>query len=200
MRRPEFYTIKTAAEFNKWYWLKEEMVAICKATGLSATGSKFQLRDRIMYGLDNDGAKLPESKIKKVTDGFDWAKEKLTLQTIITDTVSFGPNFRNFIKLHVGNKFVCHSDFMDWVKTNTGKTLQDAILIWQELENRKTNPGFKRTIAENNMLAQYVRDFLNDNPGKKIKDVLVVWKIKKAQPMINGFVKYKKADVKLINK
>jgi hypothetical protein len=199
MHRPEFYTIKTATEFNKWYWLKAEMVAICKAMGLPANGSKFKLRDRIMYALDNKGAKLPEPKIKKTMAGFNWAKEKLTLQAIITDNISFGPNFRNFIKLHVGNKFVCHSDFMDWVKTNTGKTLQDAILMWQELENRKTNPGFKRTIAENNMLAQYVRDFLKDNPGKKIKDVLAVWKIKKAQPMVKGFVKYKKADVKLVS-
>ncbi len=127
-------------------------------------------------------------------------KSKLTLQTIITSNVSFGPNFRNFIKLHVGNKFVCHSDFMHWVKGNTGNTLKDAVLIWYELENRKTDPDFKRTIAEHNMLAQYVRDFLKDNPGKKIKDVLAIWKIKKTQPMVNGFVRYKKADVKLINK
>jgi Domain of unknown function (DUF6434)/SAP domain-containing new25 len=200
MKRPDFSNIKTATEFNKWYWLKEEMVAICKVTGLPANGSKFQLRDRIMYALDNNGAKMPEPKLKKAMAVYDWAKSKLTLQTIITGNVSFGPNFRDFIKLHVGNKFVCHSDFMDWVKTNTGKTLQDAILMWQELESRKINPGFKRTIAENNMLAQYVRDFLKDNPGKKIRDVLAIWKIKKTQPMINGFVKYKKADVKLINK
>ncbi len=200
MKRPDFSDIKTATEFNKWYWLKEEMTAICKATGLPANGSKFQMRDRIMYSLDNNGAKMPELKQKKATGHFDWAKSKLTLQTIITDNISFGPNFRNFIKLHVGNKFVCHSDFMNWVKTNPGKTLQDAVLIWHELENRKKNTDFKRTIAENNMLAQYVRDFLKDNPGKKIKDVLTIWKIKKTQPMINGFVKYEKADVKLGDK
>jgi hypothetical protein len=200
MHRPKFYTIKSGTEFNKWYWLKEELVKICKQVNLSANGSKFQLRDRIMYALDNTGAKMPESKLKKAKADYDWVKSKLTLRTIITDNISFGPNFRNFIKLHAGNKFVCHSDFMDWVKTNTGKTLQDAILMWQELENRKTHTDFKRSIAEHNMLAQYVRDFLKDNPGKKIKDVLAVWKIKKTQPMINGFVKYKKADVKLINK
>jgi Domain of unknown function (DUF6434)/SAP domain-containing new25 len=200
MKRPDFSNIKTATEFNNWYWLKEEMVAICKATGLPATGSKFQLRDRIMYALDNNGTKMPEPVPKKPTAVYDWAKGKLTPETIITDNVSFGPNFRNFIKLHVGNKFVCHSDFMNWIKSNTGKTLQDAILMWQELENRKKNPNFKRNISEHNMLAQYVKDFLKDNPGKKIKDVLAVWKIKKTQPMINGFVKYKKADVKLINK
>ncbi len=75
MYRPEFYIIKTAAEFNKWYWLKEEMVAICKTSGLPANGSKFQLRNRIMYALDNNGAKMPEPKLKKVTAVYDWAKK-----------------------------------------------------------------------------------------------------------------------------
>lgn len=29
MERPRFEHIKSGKEFNKWYWLKEEMVDIC---------------------------------------------------------------------------------------------------------------------------------------------------------------------------
>ena len=166
--RPKFEEIKTGKEFNNWYWLKEEMVEICKSSGLPSNGRKFDLRDRIMFAIDNDGKLKPEPKKKKRTSKFDWAKSELSLRTIITDNVSFGPNFRRFMKKEIGNKFICHSDFMDWVKTNEGKTLEDAIAKWIDLEKRKEDPNFKRKIADNNMLAQYTRDFLKDNKIRKI--------------------------------
>ncbi|MEL6943819.1 MAG: DUF6434 domain-containing protein [Bacteroidota bacterium] len=195
--RPKFEEIKTGKEFNNWYWLKEEMVAICKSSGLPSNGRKFDLRDRIMYALDNNGRLKPEPKKKKKISKFDWAKSELSLTTIITDNVSFGPNFRRFMKKELGNRFKCHSDFMDWVKTNSGKTLEDAVAKWIELEKRKDDPSFKRTIADNNMLAQYTRDFLNDNKDKTLKDAKRYWNLKKQLPTKDGFVKYEKSDLKL---
>ena len=196
-KRPNFEDIKTGAEFNTWYWLKEEMVDICKRSGLPANGRKFDLRDRIMFYLDNDGKALQESKTKKKTSSFNWAKEKLMKDTIITDTISFGPNFRRFMKSEIGNSFSCNSDFMDWVKSNTGKSLLDAVNTWNELENRKKDPNFRRTIAANNMLAQYTRDFLHDNKNKTLKDAKKFWNLKKQLPTENGFVIYESSDLKL---
>lgn len=197
MERPKFENITTGAEFNNWYWLKAEMVDICKQANLPYIGSKFELRDRIMYALDNDGQIQPIPKKVKPISKFNWAKEELTLQTVITDSISFGPNFRRFMKSQVGNKFSCHSDFMDWCKTNIGKTLQEAILQWQALEERKKNPNFKREIAEHNMFNQYIRDFLEDNVGKTFSEAKATWDIKKTLPMKNGFVKYETTDLQL---
>jgi Domain of unknown function (DUF6434)/SAP domain-containing new25 len=199
MQRPNFTDIKTSEEFKRWYWLKSEMVDICKAAKLPTDGGKFALRDRIIYALDNQGAVMPSDKKQKSQSNFNWAKANLSLETVITDNVSFGPNFRQFFTQHIGNQFVCHSDFMAWLKKNTGKTLQDAALKWQELEDRKNNPHFKRDIAEHNMLAQYVRDFLADNTDKTFKDALKIWAIKKQLPMDNGFVKYHKSDLGLVD-
>lgn len=198
MERPKFENITTGAEFNNWYWLKAEMVEICKQANLLYTGSKFELRDRIMYALDNGGKLLPIPKKVKPTSKFNWAREALTLQTIITDNISFGPNFRRFMKSQVGDKFSCHSDFMDWCKASAGKTLQDAVLEWQVLEDRKKNPDFKREIAAHNMFNQYIRDFLADNAGKTFSEAKAAWDIKKKLPMKNGFVKYEKTDLELV--
>ncbi|MEM9820403.1 MAG: DUF6434 domain-containing protein [Bacteroidota bacterium] len=197
MARPKFEAIKTGKEFNQWYWSKEEMVDICKLSGLPANGRKFDLRDRIMYALDNDGKVAPEAKKKKKTSKFNWARSNLSLETVITDNVSFGPNFRRFMKGQIGNKFSCHSDFMDWVKANEGKTLQDAVEQWLALERRKEDPNFKRTIADNNMLAQYTRDFLEDNKNKTLKDAIKYWTLKRQLPTKDGFVKYHRSDLKL---
>jgi len=197
MSRPRFEEIKTGNEFNQWYWLKEEMVTICKCSGLPTSGRKFDLRDRIIYALDNDGKLKPEHKRQKTKSKFNWAKSELTLATKITDNVSFGPNFRRFMKSKIGSKFSCHSDFMDWIKTNEGKTLAEAVEKWFELEKRKEDPNFKRKIADNNMLAQYTRDFLEDNDNKTLTDAKKYWNLKKKLPTTNGFVKYESSDLEL---
>ncbi len=197
MKRPRFEQIKSGQEFNQWYWLKAEMVEICKRSGLPSTGRKFDLRDRIMFALDNNGKLKPENKKVKAKSKFNWAKATLTPETRLTDNVSFGPNFRSFMKSEIGNKFSCHSDFMDWVKSNAGKTLADAIEKWHELEKRKENPNFKRAIADNNMLSQYVRDFLEENKNCTLKDAKKYWLLKKQLPTKDGFIRYEKTDLQL---
>ncbi|MFS4492190.1 DUF6434 domain-containing protein [Maribacter sp. 2308TA10-17] len=197
MQRPKFEHIKSGAEFNRWYWLKEELVEICKRANLPATGRKFDLRDRIMYALDNHGKVKPQPKKKKASSKFNWAKADLQLDTVITDNVSFGPNFRKFMTSEIGPSFSCNSDFMAWVKANTGKTLADAVAQWHTLEKRKENPEFRRDIAANNMYNQYTRDFLDDNPNKTIKDAKSYWLLKKQLPTADGFIRYESSDLKL---
>ncbi|WP_422082239.1 DUF6434 domain-containing protein [Ulvibacterium sp.] len=197
MPRPDFSEITSGQEFNKWYWLKEELVEICKQAQIPYAGRKFELRDRIVFMLDHPGQPLPTVQKKKPKSSFNWAKAQLSPGTKLTDNVSFGPNFRNFMKSQIGPKFSCHSDFMDWVKSNPRKTLEEATLMWHELEDRKKNPNFKRVIAKNNMLAQYVRDFLKDNKKKTLKDALYFWNLKKQRPTETGYIVYEKTDAKL---
>lgn len=197
MSRPNFKDIQTSAEFNNWYWLKAELIEICKQIDLPYTGRKFELRDRIMYAMDNDGALLPSPPKKKRSSRFNWAKAVLSLETVITDNVSFGPNFRRFMRLQIGDHFSCHSDFMDWVKANVGKTLKDAVFEWEALERRKEDPNFRRAIAAHNMFNQYIRDFLDDNPGNTFKAAKQYWDLKKQLPAKEGFVRYEAGDLKL---
>ncbi len=51
--RPDITTIQTGEDFKKWYWLKEELVAYCKLSGLPYVGSKFEIIERIASALDN---------------------------------------------------------------------------------------------------------------------------------------------------
>lgn len=197
MQRPAFSEIKDSEEFKKWYWLKEELVVICKAAHLPYTGSKFELRDRIIYAMENNGAVQPTIKKQSKTSRFNWARAALDLDTIITDNVSFGPNFRNFMKSQIGNSFSCGGEFMAWVKANPGKTLKDAVLKWQELEDRKKDPNFRKEIAAYNMYNQYMRDFLDDNPGSSFKDARKFWLLKKQLPAKDGHIIYEASDLQL---
>jgi hypothetical protein len=38
VQRPEFNNIKDYTEFCKYYWYRDELIKICKAHGLKATG------------------------------------------------------------------------------------------------------------------------------------------------------------------
>ncbi len=197
MIRPDFIKIKSGEEFNNWYWTKEEMVAFCKSINLPSNGSKFTLRDRIMYALDNDGSIKLDQKKKKPTSTFNWAKESLTPETLITDNISFGNNLRQFMVSQIGSHFSFNIAFMDWAKRNPGKSLKEAIIQWQALEDLKKDKGNKTKIPAHNMLNQYVRDFLDDNPTSSFELAKKAWSLKRKLPMKNGFVKYEKSDLEL---
>ncbi len=197
-QRPTFDQIRNSSEFNNWYWKKSDLVDICIRSGLPYGGNKFELIDRILFALDNPDIKAPVIKKKKPASTFNWAREELRLSTVITDSVSFGPNFRNFMKSQIGPQFSCHSDFMKWVKQHPGKTLADAIFQWQELEARKEDANFRRDIARHNNYNQYMRHFLDHFPDKSFSDAVSCWKLKKGLPAAGGRVEFSPKDIDLI--
>ena len=196
--RPPIDQIKSGDELKSWYWLKEELITFCKQQGIPSQGSKFDLQDRIATFLNTGSIKKQSSK--KYTSKFKWSSEKLAEETIITDNVSFGPNLRGFMKEKLGPRFSCTSEFMEWVKSNSGKTLADAMDYWQLLEERNRNPAFRREIAEHNMYNQYIRDFMDAFPEASLERARLGWKNKKALPAKNGFVKFHPNDPDLHEK
>lgn len=191
--RPEITTIETGTELKRWYWLKAELAAYCKAAGISYSGSKFEILDRIADVLD--GKKVSRKKPKKPKSTFNWATETLTPETIITDSYKNGPNSRSFFKEYCGGKFSFNIAFMDWMKANTGKTLRDAVTEWERLEALKRSGKHKSDIPEGNQYNKYVRDFFDDNPDKTIAEARHYWKLKRALPL--GRHVYERSDLEL---
>ncbi|MEM1197203.1 MAG: DUF6434 domain-containing protein [Pseudomonadota bacterium] len=130
---------------------------------------------------------------------FNWSNAELNEHTRITDNVSFGPNVRNWFKRRIGPAFVCHSDFMDWVRSNTGATLGDAIEAWYTLEKREAEPGFRHEIALCNNYLRYLRDARDDNPALSHEQAMECWHAKKLRPASDGFVIYEKDDLRFLD-
>lgn len=195
MKRPALFDIKTEQELRKWYWLKQELVDYCKAVKISYIGNKAAITDRIAQVLEAGTIEVAEPiKKAKVTSTFNWAKEELTLETVITDSYRNGPNVRRFFQSQLGKKFKFNIPFMDWMKTNYGKTLKDAVEKWKEFELLKKDKNFKSTIPSSNQYNQYMRDFFADNPDKTIKDARKFWLLKRSLP---GSNKYERTDLNL---
>jgi hypothetical protein len=167
------------------------MQDILRGMKLPATGRKFDLRDRIMYALDHDGALLPRPKRRRPTSTFDWANEILNPATVVTDNITFGQNLRRFMEAHIDRKFTFTSDFMDWVREHTGATLADCVEAWHRLDDRKRDPAFQRAIAANNMYCQFVRDYYANRPGASFDEVRRAWLVEREEPTVDGWIRYR---------
>ncbi|MEM8617716.1 MAG: DUF6434 domain-containing protein [Pseudomonadota bacterium] len=196
--RPAFDRRMTAAEFSRWYWGVSDLKAACEALALPCSGRKQELRDRVYYALPDAPTAPPEPKIPRRKSTFKWASERLTLETVITDNVSFGPNVRGFFAQEIGRNFVCHGDFMAWVKANVGLTLKDAVAAWHMLEARKDDPAFRREIADCNNYLQYLRDLRDANPLVSLDEARHCWDQKKLRPAAEGRVIYEPSDLRFL--
>lgn len=182
-------------DFERWYWPVEHLKRFCDLLHLPKSGTKAELRERVAATLRHPGEHRTVTLRGRQTGSFNWAKETLTRDTIITNTVSFGPNVRNFFKAEIGKSFVCHSDFMDWVRSNEGASLGDAVTAWLILEERKDDPAFRREIASCNNYLQYLRDARDRTPGLSLDDAKRCWAYKSVRPARDGYVIFEQKDV-----
>ncbi|MEL7252562.1 MAG: DUF6434 domain-containing protein [Pseudomonadota bacterium] len=193
--RPPADPAMSANEFKRWYWPVEELKLFCDALSLPKSGTKTEMRERVAFKLANPDKPLPRITRNLKAGSFNWSKATLTKDTMITENVSFGPNLRGFFKAEIGKRFVCHSDFMDWVRNNAGANLSDAIEAWQVLEDRKQDPDFRREIATCNNYLQYLRDARDHDPNLTQDTAKACWDYKKIRPAVHGIVVFEDTDI-----
>lgn len=185
----------SAQDFQAYYWLKEELSAFCKTKGIDRSGGKLALSNRVLKFLASGCivTSTDESKRRPVSK-FDWNKEILTMETVITDNYKNSENVRSFFIRQIGPHFHFNVVFMKWAKHNIGNTLQEAIKEWNRLYELRKDKKHKTTIESQFEYNKYMRAFLADNPGKSSKDAMRYWKIKSS---LRGTNEYEKSDLSL---
>lgn len=193
MDRPDLDKNISLEDFKDYYWLKEELVIFCKQIGIDHTGGKIEISERIELFISTGCISgKGNNRIEKKKSDFDWNREPLSLSTIITDNYKNTQNVREFFSKEIGKNFSFNVNFMNWMKNNTGKTLKDAIIEWERINNLKKEN--KTEIAAQFEYNKYIRDFMTDNPDKTIKDAIKYWKLKRAE---RGSNMYKRSDLDL---
>jgi hypothetical protein len=61
---------------------------------------------------------------------FDWHKDAITRNTVISSSYKNTQNVRKFFKSLCGDQFKFDRDFMQWMKNAQGKTMGDATAEW----------------------------------------------------------------------
>ena len=194
MERPTLDKDISLTDFNEFYWLKEELVAFCKIVGISTSGSKIELTSKIQEYLTTGTILSNIKSTKTTTSKFDWNKEPLSKSTVITDNYKNTENVRAFFISQIGANFSFNVKFMNWIKNNIGKTLNDAMDEWKNLKEIKKDKNYKTEIDPQFEYNRYMRAFLADNPNLSSKDAMRFWKIKKTKRGTND---YERADLEL---
>ncbi|HZH59214.1 MAG TPA: DUF6434 domain-containing protein [Metabacillus sp.] len=188
--RPKLMKEMSVQSFKNFYWLKTELQQFCRENGISPSGSKIEISDRIEVYLQTGEVKEPLRKInsKKKTQ----ETSELNLDTVISENHRCSQQVRAFFKTIIPN-FHFSTYIQDFIKQNVGKTYHDVVEAWYKEEIRKKDPSYKKNIAPQFEYNQFIRDFFDDpiNKGKPRHTAIEEWnKIKK----LPGSNKYNRLD------
>ena len=183
--RPALNKHLDSKSFRDFYYLKEELIDFCRENSLPTSGGKIEITDRIAYFLDT-GNILSVKAAKKRTPIISHICENTKIES---DFVC-SEKHRAFFKEHIGNSFSFNVAFQKWLKSNTGKTYQDAIeAYFQIMKDKKKGTTVIDKQFEYNT---YTRDFFADNKGKSLEDAIKCWKYKK---QLQGHNRYEMSDL-----
>lgn len=185
--RPKLTKHTNIQSFKNYYWLKTELQTFCRENGISVTGSKQEISDRIEAFLKTGEIKSPIRKpnvkrnIKLI--------EELSLDTVITENHRCSQSVRAFFKTVIP-KFHFSTYIQNYFKNNIGKTYRDVVDAWYEEEERKKAPTYTKKIAPQFEYNQFTRDFFADpkNRGKSRTDAIEAWKKIKKLPGSNKYI------------
>lgn len=184
--RPALQKDLDVQEFRNFYWLKEELQTFCRENGLSASGSKMELTERIAVFLQTGEIQKPMRKRKSPAK--EATTSDLSLDTVIIENHRCSQAVRDFFKSQIP-KFHFSTYIQNYFKENAGKTYRDVVNAWYEEEERKKDPSYKKQIGIQFEYNQYIRDYFADpkNKGKKREDAIKSWNIVKKQPGSNKY-------------
>ncbi len=179
-------------DFKDFYWLKKELVHFCRTIGISSTGGKIEITNRIIEYLETGKITKPKTtrqkKLPKPT-------QPLTLETIIGVDYRTYKEKKEFLQSIIGEQFHFTIHLLDFFKQNAGKkTYGDIVAEWHKEQKLKSDPNFVKDIAPQFEYNRYMRAFLQDNPNLSSKDAMKFWKLKRAQ---RGSNEYDKKDLEL---
>ncbi len=184
--RPELKKDLNVKDFRDFYWLKEELQTFCRDSGMSASGSKIEIADRIAIFLET--GKIQKPMRKRSSSQKEIKLEELSLDTVITENHRCSQVVRAFFK-SVIPKFHFSTYIQNYFKENVGKTYRNVVDAWYEEEERKKDPSYKKQIGSQFEYNQFTRDYFADpkNKDKNREDAIEAWNTIKVLPGSNKY-------------
>lgn len=190
--RPKLEKGLDSEVFREYYYLKDELVEFCRKEGLQTTGGKIEITDRIAHYLKT-GERLVSKKTYSSSTSYTGSIGIITLDSRIEPNFKCTEKHRAFFKEEIGASFKFNVAFQKWLKENTGKTYQEAVDAYYEIQKMKQT---KRTTIDRQFeYNTYIRDFFDDNKGRPLSEAIACWKYKRSLP---GHNKYEKEDLKIL--
>jgi hypothetical protein len=169
MSRPELTEKTTAADFRAYYWLKEELVAFCRATGLSTAGSKQEITERIGRFLETGKREAPAISGTKSSGKMP---DHFTRETVIGQNWRCSEPLRAFFSAEIEKPFKFNQVMRDFVKYGQGKTLGEALDTWEAANESPTHTEIAPQFEYN----RHMRAYYEAHPDATREDAIKAWK------------------------
>ncbi len=176
MSRPILTKHTNPDDFVSFYWLKEELITFLREHHLPTTGSKQELTTRISQFLTTGSVPAtskPSQKAVKVE-----MPQTFTRQSIIGAGWRCSQELRAFFEQEIGTHFHFDGVMRDLIHNGSGKTLGEAIEIW-EGEARK--PRKEKPIAVQFEYNRHIREYFKAYPQATLQEAIQDWETKKKQ-------------------
>lgn len=171
--RPDLTGQLSAQDFRDYYWLKEELLAFCRAQGLSTLGSKAALSARIARFLETGQRRAEEAP----TAGQRPAPAagmplSFTRDSVIGKGWRCSQALRAFLEREIGPGFHFDGVMRDFIHQQAGRTLGEAIAAW---EAARQVPQ-KKDIPPQFEYNRHMRAYFEQHPGATRAEALEAWK------------------------
>ncbi|MBI5566544.1 MAG: cytoplasmic protein [Chloroflexi bacterium] len=176
MTRPLLTPQLTADDFRSFYWLKAELLVFCREHGLSTSGSKADLTERIALFLDTRQRPVRVPTTRR-TSG-DPLPQTLTRDTAIGLNWRCSERLRAFFLQEIGPYFHFNGVMRDFIRQGTGQTLGAAIEAWQA---DRAAPRVETDIAPQFEYNRHMRDFFKAHPDRTRQDAIAAWQANRAR-------------------
>jgi hypothetical protein len=166
--RPALTSALTEDEFRAWYWLKDELIAFCRSAHLPYAGNKQDIERVICAHLS--GAIYRSNQAPRRAKGAMPAV--FSLDDRIGEGWTCNPALGAFFRAHAGRGFRFNKAMRDFIHTEVGKTLADALACYRH-SIASNQP--KREIAPSLEYNRHTRAFYEAHPGTSRADVIAAW-------------------------
>jgi hypothetical protein len=174
-QRPDLTPNLTGAELLRWYWLKDELVALAREMGISASGGKQELTALLVAALD--GQPLPPQRRVSRPGAAPQLRSPLTLDTVIPVGQRCSQHLRAFLTTQVGPAFHFDAAMRDFIAAGPGRTLRDAVEHWHA-----TRGHARPEIGAQFELNRFLRDWHAEHRGATRAEALDAWREYRSQP------------------
>ena len=165
--RPAITPSLTLSEFLSWYWLKAELMVFCRILGLTTTGSKQELEEKIRRHLSGGELKIAA---KRRANGE--MPTKFTPQTVIGEGWRCNPALGAYFRKACGNGFRFNAIMRDFIHSGAGQTLADAAVRYRA----SVAPDSPRTPIPGQLkYNQHFRDFFAAQPTATRQQAIAAW-------------------------
>lgn len=193
--RPPLTAATTPEDFRDFYWLKLELQDFCRSQGLSTSGGKREIADRIEVFL-RSGRRVRPARARTAADlaskEFNRASaEEFSLSTRVPAGFRCTQQVRRFFETQVSPQFRFTVTLQNHIKAHPAITFAEIAEQWRREHQARQAGTFKPAIAPQFEYNQFTRDFHADprNAGKTRADCRQAWERTRAR---RGDKKYRR--------